>query len=169
MRYQNDDIPLPLFRGAPPPPTRKNEPEPEFVPAPQPLPPEPEPIQEVPPSTPPPATPPPSTPPQMHPGAPVSPWETTPAERENYKMIFMQQDMDRDGFINGGDGVQFFRLSGLPDAVLGQIWGLADIDHDGRLDASEFIVAMHLITCVSKRVLFNLFRCYHYHKYFHQN
>lgn len=34
--------------------------------------------------------------------------------------------------------------SQLPFDVLGNIWGLADIDNDGSLDVDEFAVAMHL-------------------------
>ena len=34
--------------------------------------------------------------------------------------------------------------SQLPFDVLANIWGLADIDNDGALDADEFAVAMHL-------------------------
>ena len=34
--------------------------------------------------------------------------------------------------------------SQLPFDTLANIWGLADIDNDGALDADEFCVAMHL-------------------------
>lgn len=35
--------------------------------------------------------------------------------------------------------------SKLPNSVLGKIWKLSDIDHDGFLDMDEFALAMHLI------------------------
>lgn len=35
--------------------------------------------------------------------------------------------------------------SKLPNAVLGKIWKLSDLDKDGFLDADEFALAMHLI------------------------
>lgn len=35
--------------------------------------------------------------------------------------------------------------SKLPNSVLGKIWKLSDIDHDGSLDADEFALAMYLI------------------------
>ena len=34
--------------------------------------------------------------------------------------------------------------SGLPQNILAQIWGLADVDSDGRLSTEEFILAGHL-------------------------
>ena len=34
--------------------------------------------------------------------------------------------------------------SGLPQNVLAQIWGLADVDGDGRLSTEEFILAGYL-------------------------
>lgn len=40
---------------------------------------------------------------------------------------------------------QFFMRSGLGTDVLGQIWRMADATRDGKLDAHEFAVAMHLI------------------------
>lgn len=35
--------------------------------------------------------------------------------------------------------------SKLPNSVLGKIWKLSDVDHDGLLDGDEFALAMHLI------------------------
>lgn len=35
--------------------------------------------------------------------------------------------------------------SKLPNAALGKIWKLSDLDKDGFLDADEFALAMHLI------------------------
>ncbi|CAH8643326.1 unnamed protein product [Heterobilharzia americana] len=40
---------------------------------------------------------------------------------------------------------EVFLKSRLPIETLGKIWDLADIDNDGSLDQSEFIVAMHLV------------------------
>ena len=37
--------------------------------------------------------------------------------------------------------------SSLPNAVLGKIWKLADVDKDGALDAEEFALAKHLMKC----------------------
>jgi len=35
--------------------------------------------------------------------------------------------------------------SKLPNAVLGKVWKLSDVDKDGMMDADEFALAMHLI------------------------
>lgn len=35
--------------------------------------------------------------------------------------------------------------SKLPNAMLGKVWKLADVDMDGKLDMDEFALAMHLI------------------------
>lgn len=35
--------------------------------------------------------------------------------------------------------------SKLPNAVLGKVWILADVDMDGKLDPDEFALAQHLI------------------------
>ena len=45
----------------------------------------------------------------------------------------------------GARGRDFFLCSGLTDGVLGQIWEIADADGDGKLNAAEFAVAMHLV------------------------
>ncbi|XP_068931053.1 intersectin-1 isoform X3 [Petaurus breviceps papuanus] len=46
----------------------------------------------------------------------------------------------------GGDQARnFFFQSGLPQPVLAQIWALADMNNDGRMDQIEFSIAMKLI------------------------
>ena len=54
--------------------------------------------------------------------------------------------------FTGRRGRGFFLRSGLPPAILGQIWQLADTDKDGRLNAAEFSVAMHLVDLALKGV-----------------
>lgn len=49
------------------------------------------------------------------------------------------------GFITGEQARGFFMQSGLPTAILGQIWSLADMNNDGKMDKKEFSIAMHLI------------------------
>ncbi|XP_052830492.1 intersectin-1-like [Octopus bimaculoides] len=48
-------------------------------------------------------------------------------------------------YFSGEQAKGFFMQSGLPTAVLGQIWTLADMNTDGKMDKKEFSIAMHLI------------------------
>lgn len=49
-------------------------------------------------------------------------------------------------FQNKGEQAKaFFLKSGLPTPVLGQIWNLADLNKDGKLDSKEFSIACFLI------------------------
>lgn len=50
-----------------------------------------------------------------------------------------------EGKITGRVAREELVKSKLPSKELGKIWRLADIDHDGLLDAEEFALAMHLI------------------------
>lgn len=49
------------------------------------------------------------------------------------------------GYITGDQAKNFFLQSGLPPPVLAQIWALADMNSDGRMDIHEFSIAMKLI------------------------
>jgi Cytoskeletal-regulatory complex EF hand len=53
----------------------------------------------------------------------------------------------------GKEAVQLFSKSGLGQALLRDIWNIADQPVDNRLDKLEFAIAMHLIVCVSKKNL----------------
>lgn len=50
-----------------------------------------------------------------------------------------------DGKITGASAKLEMMKSKLPISILGKIWKLSDIDHDGYLDNDEFALAMHLI------------------------
>lgn len=50
------------------------------------------------------------------------------------------------GKITGAAAKAEMVKSKLPNSVLGKIWKLSDVDHDGFLDADEFALAMHLIS-----------------------
>jgi len=50
-----------------------------------------------------------------------------------------------DGKINGRAAKEHMVKSKLPNAVLGKIWKLADVDRDGMLDSDEFALANYLI------------------------
>uniref|UniRef100_A0A8C5C2K3 Intersectin 1 (SH3 domain protein) n=1 Tax=Gadus morhua TaxID=8049 RepID=A0A8C5C2K3_GADMO len=49
------------------------------------------------------------------------------------------------GYITGDQARNFFLQSGLPPPILAQIWALADMNSDGRMDIYEFSIAMKLI------------------------
>ena len=46
--------------------------------------------------------------------------------------------------------------SGLPNSVLRDVWNLADIDHDGALDAGEFAVGMYFIDALTNNTIRSL-------------
>ncbi|KAL4623886.1 intersectin-2 isoform X1 [Arapaima gigas] len=49
------------------------------------------------------------------------------------------------GYVSGDLARKFFQLSGLPASVLTEIWTLADVTKDGKMDRLEFSIAMKLI------------------------
>lgn len=48
--------------------------------------------------------------------------------------------------LPGDQARQIFDKSGLPNEILGRIWGLADTEQRGALVLPEFVIAMHLLT-----------------------
>ncbi|KAI6236441.1 BMA-ITSN-1, isoform a [Aphelenchoides besseyi] len=72
------------------------------------------------------------------------PWQISHVEFQQYEIQFITQ-RPVDGFLTGDQTREFFMKSGLQPHVLGQIWNLADITHDGKLDRLEFAIAMKLI------------------------
>ncbi|XP_076762151.1 EH domain-containing protein 3-like [Xylocopa sonorina] len=65
-------------------------------------------------------------------------------ERYKYDAIFETLGPS-DGKITGAAAKSEMVKSKLPNNVLGRIWKLSDVDHDGFLDADEFALAKHLI------------------------
>ncbi|XP_042190655.1 intersectin-1 isoform X3 [Callorhinchus milii] len=49
------------------------------------------------------------------------------------------------GLITGDMARNFFLQSGLPPPILAQIWAMADLNNDGKMDQLEFSIAMKLI------------------------
>ncbi|TPX63785.1 hypothetical protein SpCBS45565_g06360 [Spizellomyces sp. 'palustris'] len=72
-------------------------------------------------------------------------WAVDPAEKAQYDAIFKVWDPQNSGFISGDRARNIFTQSGLPDGVLAHIWTLADMQKNGKLNADEFAVAMHLV------------------------
>ncbi|RHY87004.1 hypothetical protein DYB35_009863 [Aphanomyces astaci] len=84
---------------------------------------------------------------------PASTYAITSDEKTKYQGIFAQYDTDHDGFLLGQDAAALFQMSGMDRNDLRTVWTLADRSSDGRLDLTEFYIAMHLIVCVTKRGL----------------
>ena len=72
-------------------------------------------------------------------------WAVTARDKEMFDQIFGTVDKANRGFITGDQAVEFFSNSRLSEEVLAQIWDLADIHSEGRLNREEFAVAMFLI------------------------
>ncbi|KAG9483021.1 hypothetical protein GDO78_009123 [Eleutherodactylus coqui] len=73
-----------------------------------------------------------------------SPWAVKPEEKAKYDAIFGSLN-PVNGFLSGDKVKPVLLNSKLPVEVLGRVWELSDIDHDGLLDQDEFAVAMFLV------------------------
>ncbi|KAL6077662.1 EH domain-containing protein 4 [Balamuthia mandrillaris] len=70
-------------------------------------------------------------------------WEVRPSKKREYDAVFHSHEVVN-GKVSGNVIKETLMKTGVPNAVLRKIWSLADIDKDGKLDAEEFAVAMHL-------------------------
>ncbi|XP_061822665.1 intersectin-1 isoform X2 [Nerophis lumbriciformis] len=66
-------------------------------------------------------------------------------ERAKHDQQFLSLSPTAGGYITGDQARNFFIQSGLPPPILAQIWALADMNSDGRMDIQEFSIAMKLI------------------------
>nr|XP_014342050.1 PREDICTED: intersectin-1 isoform X2 [Latimeria chalumnae] len=71
-------------------------------------------------------------------------WSITIEERAKHDQQFHSLKPIA-GFITGDQARNFFLQSGLPQPILAQIWALADMNNDGKMDQHEFSIAMKLI------------------------
>ncbi|XP_067427721.1 intersectin-2a isoform X3 [Thunnus thynnus] len=71
-------------------------------------------------------------------------WAITPEERGKHDKQFDTLAPIL-GYVSGEQARKFFLQSGLPASVLAEIWNLADMDSDGKMDRLEFSIAMKLI------------------------
>ncbi|XP_037541744.1 intersectin-2a [Nematolebias whitei] len=74
----------------------------------------------------------------------ASVWAITPEERGKHDKQFDNLSPVL-GYVSGEQARKFFLQSGLPPSVLAEIWNLADMDYDGKMDRLEFSIAMKLI------------------------
>ncbi|XP_075779518.1 intersectin-2 isoform X3 [Pelodiscus sinensis] len=71
-------------------------------------------------------------------------WAITSEERAKHDKQF-DSLKPIGGYITGDQARTFFLQSGLPSSVLAEIWALADLNKDGKMDQQEFSIAMKLI------------------------
>jgi hypothetical protein len=75
-------------------------------------------------------------------------WKISAEERTKHNATFMQLGpaaSNGAAYLTGEQAKAFFLKSNLPMPVLGQIWNLADLNKDGKLDKKEFSIACYLI------------------------
>ncbi|KAL4797436.1 hypothetical protein BDV19DRAFT_358774 [Aspergillus venezuelensis] len=84
--------------------------------------------------------------PQPTAGGPIRVPPLNPDDVNKFVGLFEKSDVTRSGSINGETAKQIFERARLPNEILGRIWNLADTKQRGVLDATEFIIAMHLLT-----------------------
>ena len=70
-------------------------------------------------------------------------WVVT-KDKPKYDEIFYNL-APNEGKLSGHKAKDWMESSRLPNSVLGRIWKLSDVDHDGMLDDEEFALASHLI------------------------
>ncbi|CAG8378853.1 unnamed protein product [Penicillium salamii] len=78
-------------------------------------------------------------------GGPIRVPPLQPDDASKFVALFMKSGV-QDGLIKGESAKQIFEGAGLPNEVLGRIWSLSDTKQRGALDATEFTIAMHLLT-----------------------
>ncbi|XP_072513899.1 intersectin-1 isoform X2 [Salminus brasiliensis] len=78
-------------------------------------------------------------------GGGLDTWVISVDERAKHDQQFHTLTPTPAGFITGDQAKNFFLQSGLPAPVLAQIWALADLNNDGKMDMHEFSIAMKLI------------------------
>ncbi|KAG9274655.1 intersectin-2-like isoform X1 [Astyanax mexicanus] len=71
-------------------------------------------------------------------------WAITAEERDKHDQKFDTLSLTQ-GFVSGEQARFFFLQSGLSPTVLAEIWALADMNKDGKMDRLEFSIAMKLI------------------------
>ncbi|OOF95910.1 hypothetical protein ASPCADRAFT_48308 [Aspergillus carbonarius ITEM 5010] len=79
-------------------------------------------------------------------GAPIRVPPLNPDDVNKFLSLFEKSDVSKSGVLPGETAKQIFERARLPNEILGRIWNLADRRQQGALDATEFVVAMHLLT-----------------------
>ncbi|XP_072260744.1 epidermal growth factor receptor substrate 15-like 1 isoform X2 [Pyxicephalus adspersus] len=72
-------------------------------------------------------------------------WVVPLTDKMRYDDIFVQTDLDMDGYVSGLEVKDIFMQSGLPQNILAHIWALADTRQMGKLNKDQFALAMYFI------------------------
>ncbi|KAJ1085618.1 hypothetical protein NDU88_005748 [Pleurodeles waltl] len=72
-------------------------------------------------------------------------WVVPVTDKLRYDEIFLNTDLDKDGFVSGHEVKDIFIQSCLPQNLLAHIWALADTRQTGKLSKDQFALAMHFI------------------------
>ncbi|XP_050294330.1 epidermal growth factor receptor substrate 15-like 1 isoform X2 [Anthonomus grandis grandis] len=83
---------------------------------------------------------------------PTIPWVVSADEKAKSDMLFVKSDVDKDGFVSGGEIKDVFLRSGVPQHVLAHIWALCDIKQTGKLNNEQFALAMWFVARCLKGV-----------------
>ncbi|XP_060061888.1 epidermal growth factor receptor substrate 15 isoform X2 [Erinaceus europaeus] len=78
------------------------------------------------------------------------PWAVKSEDKAKYDAIFDSLNPVK-GLLSGDKVKPVLLNSKLPVDILGRVWELSDIDHDGMLDKDEFAVAMFLVYCALEK------------------
>ncbi|KAK2724573.1 epidermal growth factor receptor substrate 15-like 1 isoform X2 [Artemia franciscana] len=73
------------------------------------------------------------------------PWVVQPAEKAKAEALFIQADLDADGFVSGFEIKDVFLQSGLSQQVLAHLWHLCDLKQTGKLNLEQFALALWLV------------------------
>lgn len=77
-------------------------------------------------------------------------WAIKSQAKLKYTQLFNTTDRTRSGFLTGPQARNLMVQTKLPQSILAQIWGLSDMDTDGRLGCEEFVLAMYLCEMASQ-------------------
>ncbi|XP_076760740.1 epidermal growth factor receptor pathway substrate 15 isoform X1 [Xylocopa sonorina] len=72
-------------------------------------------------------------------------WVVSSEDQVGAEKLFLQADLDMDGYVSGIEIKDVFLQSGLPQSVLAHIWSLCDTCQSGKLNKEQFALAMWLI------------------------
>ncbi|KAM4810128.1 epidermal growth factor receptor substrate 15-like 1 isoform 2-T2 [Rhinophrynus dorsalis] len=79
------------------------------------------------------------------PPQPTVNWVVPLTDKMRYDDIFLQTDLDMDGYVSGLEVKDIFMQSGLAQNILAHIWALADTRQMGKLNKEQFALAMYFI------------------------